>query len=563
MVYWLSMKRGIISFIFPVLILFFLFFTFSPTIYELSRQKDLSSSRNFELVHNYYTDYNFYLSRIREGWEGRWTVVERYTSEPHAGTFLQIFYLFLGRISRFIPDTYFAVVASYHIARLVMSGVLLMMIAAFTRFIFAKKPFFWQVAAFLIVVTASTWPIFVTMSNASLRFGGYMPWWTIIDSLQRTSFLPHILAGQILILFLFWAGANEAVLAKKGNWMVLGLCALALGTVFPPGYILVGAGYGFLSIYRSISYRHWDKQTAGRVVILVLGLPSLIGLQLLLRDYPWKRLVEFDALHPTVFPLLDYVKALGPTLPMGLIGCIIAIFRREKIMEGVIAWIFAWLGLLIGFSLFPMQSALRWTEVAVHIPLGIASAYAFYVLFERFYLQKKRKQLGSVFILSIPITVILSGFGTMYSSGLWQKDFIDQKIRAGYPVISMNNYIVYPVKSFMDAIQYMNYAIPQSSVVLSLLTSGNYIPAYAGKRVYVGHDSTIFKEQKTEEALAFFRMSMKTGDARAFLFTKNITHVFFGPEEQQAAGGRDLLSVYPFLQLMYNNGEVSIFSVNK
>jgi hypothetical protein len=72
--------------IFSFLVIFFVLFSLLPTFYELKQSSDVPSDRSFELVHNYITDYNFYLSRIREGWDGRWTVIERYTNEPHEGS---------------------------------------------------------------------------------------------------------------------------------------------------------------------------------------------------------------------------------------------------------------------------------------------------------------------------------------------------------------------------------------------------------------------------------------------------------------------------------------------
>jgi len=60
---------------FGILILAFLFFSFYPTIFELQRSDKLADSRReFILEHNYYwPDYNLYLSKIRQGFEGRLT----------------------------------------------------------------------------------------------------------------------------------------------------------------------------------------------------------------------------------------------------------------------------------------------------------------------------------------------------------------------------------------------------------------------------------------------------------------------------------------------------------
>jgi hypothetical protein len=50
-----------------LLSVFFVLFSFTPSLYELFHAKDLPKERFFVLEHNYMFDYNFYLSRIREG----------------------------------------------------------------------------------------------------------------------------------------------------------------------------------------------------------------------------------------------------------------------------------------------------------------------------------------------------------------------------------------------------------------------------------------------------------------------------------------------------------------
>lgn len=84
--------------IWNIIILGFVLFSLLPTLYELKRSGDLQPNRQFELVHNFPTDYNFYLSRIRQGLEGRWTSVERYTSEPHDGSLIHELYVLMGRV---------------------------------------------------------------------------------------------------------------------------------------------------------------------------------------------------------------------------------------------------------------------------------------------------------------------------------------------------------------------------------------------------------------------------------------------------------------------------------
>src|SRR3990172_2584564 len=108
------------NWVFVVLILFFLLFSFSPTIFELFQSNNLTDkNREFILEHNYYwPDYNLYLSKIRQGFEGHLTAKELYTSESHRGSLIQEFYVVLGLLGRYlklVPNY------SYLLGRIVLS----------------------------------------------------------------------------------------------------------------------------------------------------------------------------------------------------------------------------------------------------------------------------------------------------------------------------------------------------------------------------------------------------------------------------------------------------------
>src|SRR3989344_5772809 len=113
------------KFLYPAVIVGFVLFSLAPTFYELSRARDLHTERQFELVHNFPTDYNFYLSRIKQGLDGRWTVVEKYTSEPHNGSFIHEMYLLMGHVGKVVRVPTHRTGDIYHVARGVLAVVLL------------------------------------------------------------------------------------------------------------------------------------------------------------------------------------------------------------------------------------------------------------------------------------------------------------------------------------------------------------------------------------------------------------------------------------------------------
>ena len=538
------MKR---YFLLGIIIFLFILFSVTPTLYELS-EKDNVVGRTFELVHNYYTDYNFYLSRIREGIEGRWTVVEEYTTEPHAGSLIQVFYLLLGKSAVGFSDHYLGATVAYHGARMLLGAVFLFLVTLLVRKLFTSL--LWQILAFLLAVTASGWPIVVPVSD-TWRLGGYMSWWTIMDNLQRMTFLPHLLLGQVLIVILLLGSSDVKTLGKPVYLLWLGLAAFILGLVFPPGLVFVGATFGCLIILEALldwnvllktkTRKEWIlSHVLPRALIGVVALPSVLYFQFVFRFVPWKRLIELDILHPLPFNFLEYGKALGPTLALGILGLSMVFWKKDKRFIVPVAWVLAWGALLFIFRYIPSQSPLRFSEMAPHVPLGILTAYLFYELW--------RCCSQNFFSLTAPMLLIVLGFTMMVSSFLWQKDFVDTKVHAGWPYFSMNNYIVYPLTTFTDALSFIEKQTPHDAIILSDISGGNYIPPYTGHTVFVGHDNTFDAERKVGQMRAFYSGQMPLEEAQAWLTKERISYVFFGFQEKENGKLENIQKTYPFLK---------------
>ena len=149
----------------------------------------------------------------------------------------------------------------------------------------------------------------------------------------------------------------------------------------------------------------------------------------------------------------------------------------------------------------------------------------------------------------------------MYHQYFWQKDFIDQKIRAGWPAIPMNNYIVYPSKGFIDAISFIDKSTDKQSIILTEITAGNFIPARTGRRVYVGHENTSYKEEKLVKVKLFYQGKIDPKGAYAWIVSEGITHVFVGPEEKLDMEGVDLPTVYPFLRQVFTGADTILYQI--
>lgn len=571
----------------------FVVFSFWPTIYEIRRQNDLQDIRAFELIHNFYTDFNFYRSRIRQGLEGNLTVVEKYTSEPHAGSFLHIMYLAMGWVGRMVRVPWGLTSDIYHMARIVLGMTLLLATAAFARAHF--RSFWWQVVAFLMAVTASSWPKYVSLGDRGWRFGGYMAWWSVMDSHQRITFLPHLIAGQAMILFLLLQLTNRTVMARWGNWIFLGVLGFVLGIIFPPGLVFMYAVLGMYIILSVLFERdpvpdatEWWLHRIRRFVafavpqgvFVFLSSASLLYLSLMTSFYPWKRLAEFDITDPLPFAYTEYLQAMGPVLPLGLLGLLLMALRREKRMLLPAAYVFGWIALLSIFNFIPQQSPLRFSEMTPHIPLAILGAYLFIEFTKTIKRSVEKRQARvspasyrmlqavtySLLLLfyALPLGFIGLGVGQMHSSYYWQTDFIDHKIRASMPLVPTGSYVMYPLKDFLMAITFLQDATSRDTVILSETTAGNYIPVYSGNTVYVGHANTVRKAEKEELVKQFYGGRMKPDQALSWIRENKFGAVFYGPQEKEDNQyADDLAEMYPFLTPAFKNGFVTIYWIRQ
>jgi len=542
---------------------FFTILSMAPSIYEYLNRNKIPTERYFVLEHNYNFDYNFYLSRIREGMEGRWLVSEKYYNQPHSGSLFQIVYVYLGKIGGLFN---LSAPAIYHLSRFLFGWLLLLTIVAFGAKFFSGKSL---ILFLLLAATAGSWPILVRSglpgggAGNFYRFATYMGWWSVIDSLQRITIMPHILIGQTFLVLFISRLTGVANLSFK-KIVLWGLAGCIAGIVFPPTLFIFYTYLFLLTIFEILDIvslraafakkllsfkRLWREKISKQAVFFLLSFPSLIYMQLSFREQPWKALSLFDIEHRFIMPYKDYILALGPVFVLGIAGLVWATLKQNKKFFPAIVWILAIALLFLVFENVPQQSPLRFSEALVTVPLSVLATY--------FIVKIRRFRLISGIIAG---TTVVLGLMVMLSMVLWLTDQADAK-RLGSWRVPLGAQLAYPLKDFMEAIFYLRDNSKKEDVVLGYITAGNYIPAYAGNYVYIGHANTPDEDEKEIIAASFFRGEMSPNEAGTWLRQERISYVYSGPQERELGNISDIKGKYDFLMPVYSNSQVVIYKI--
>ncbi|OGK25491.1 hypothetical protein A3A46_02845 [Candidatus Roizmanbacteria bacterium RIFCSPLOWO2_01_FULL_37_13] len=595
----------------------FLVFTFSflfllasyvPNIYEASVVDLMPKDRVMLWGEHIYTyDYNVYLSKMKQGAEGRWSIVDKYDNNPNQkGVFLQMLYLLSGKVGgvlRISPPL------TFHLLRTILSFLWILTIIYLNVF-FLKTPKRYTIGILLSLLAAS-FPVFYRYQN-QWWVGYHMFWWTEMDVLKRISYIPHYTLNYIIIAILAILLSKFEIRSTKSETItkiqkpndknkkkVLNFENSNLEFVSRFGFRISD----FILICIILFFSFFIHPSAGilflfswiiyHLIFTTLMRPHQIGyfLQLLIftlilftvaaipliyfksatSNYPWKSLTDFDKYSRFPLNVKEYILALGPIFFTGVLGIIVALIKKDQKLFSLVSWILGAFIAMFIFKKFPYQSELRFVQTANHIPLAILSVYFlswFWVRFSWFFIK--------VITILIIITIISLGLVQSYFSIRSQTDFIHQRAVAGQPLVPYPPQVMYPLKDFWNALIWLEKNTSRQDVVLSQVTAGNYIPAYSGNFVYLGHNpETPHYDERVNKVNQFFSGSMNEKDALKFLQEEYINYVFYGPQEKAVPRTESLelsgtgeksvedIKKYSFLKPVLSLSFLTLYQVNK
>jgi len=467
-------------------------------------------------------DGNSYLAKMRLGATGSWQFHLFYTSEPHAGAYLLLFHILLGKLARLSG---LSLILAYHLARLACGGLLLGTVYCFAAFFTRLR---WLVMltgllpqlglpldfyspeafAFLMLfglphlslaLACTLWAILwllMAWERQRLAYAGAAALALTVAALVA-AFYPGVavaVIGAALLLRAWWAGS------VWGIGRELGLAALAS---FPAALVALYNAYVFST---NPIFKAWSEQNlilSPAPVHYLLSFGPLLALALVGAAGEWRAASARSRLligWCAVVPLLVYVPfnlerrmALGVQVPLALLA-------------GLGLW--RWLGGLDGAR--SGRPGIGWRIAAT----------------------------GLVVLLSLSNLTILAG--------------VSLEVSRRAPPIFQPGWLV-------NAADWLGAHAGADQVVLASRPSGNALPTRMGARVFLGHASeTAYSEAKQVMVTRFFG----PGDEsfrRQLLRDYGISYVFCGPDE--LALGDFCPADRTYLRLVYETGPASIYQV--
>lgn len=544
------MKKYLI-FIFAYLMLLA---SITPNLYEASIANLVPPDRTILLGEHIYTyDYNVYISKIRQGQEGNRLIVDKYDNHTNQkGVFLQMFYFLSGKLTSVLG---LSPTLTYHLMRIIMAILWITTIILLTIF-FLKKKSLINLSIVLTFLTAS-FP-FLYQFNGETWVTFYMNWWQELDILKRISFIPHDTFNYISISIL---SILLSQINRNSKYFIV-ICFILFISVFiqPSSALLFIASwclYQVISVLWSGSLEKANivkliKQT---FVIFISILIPLLYIKSATSVYPWKSLLDFDQNNRLSVDIKEYILSFGPVFFTGILGMILVLVKKKQELLSLVTWILGVSVLLILFKYFPYQSELRFVQTANYIPLAILSAYLFGELW------KNIRVIKIITVITV-IIIIFNGLIQVFFSLKSQTQFINQRARATLPLVPYPPQVMYPVNDFYNGLKWLESKTNHQTVVLSKVTAGNYIPAYSGNFVYLGHaGETPDFNTRINKANIFFSGKMNEKQAQNFLRSENISYIFYGPQEKESSI-KDIKE-YDFLTVKYQSPLVIIYEVIK
>jgi hypothetical protein len=460
-------------------------------------------------------DGNSYLAKMRQGYNGSWSLKLPYTYAPGEGSYIMMFYLLLGHIARLLN---WSLVFTYHFARVVGAVVLLLALYKLCKWIFPRQGDRWL--AFILAAFGSG------MGWLAALFGQFT---TDLWVAEAYPFLagyatPHFAFGQALQITLFiylWD--------YKPGWrsfLFLALASLALALISPFAIMVTGAvGIGLMA-WETAQKRDWQPVFDRLVTIGLFSGPVLFYDFWLSKSHPVLSL--WHAQNLTVSPALwDLLLSLSPALPLAFWGLWLVLQRERNSGQALGVWLVVCLLLVY----FPFSLQRRFLH-GLYIPVALLAVIALVNLGKN---RVRTLLTGVVLVFSLTTNLVVL-------------------LSAVFGVRTLDNSLYLSRGEYL-ALEWLNENTPAGALLLAAPDTGLFVPVYTSDRVLYGHPyETVHAGEMERLVTGFYTNEIDNGEVLA---EYPVEYIFYGPREKQLGEPKWLTGKSP----VYDRFGVQIFAV--
>ncbi len=494
-------------------------------------------------------DWFIYYSYLEQVRQGNLLFKDLYTTEPHLPV-LNIFWLGIGLLAKIFN---LGNVLAFNLAKIFLTPIFFFVVYLFLAYIFSevKK----RKVALLILSFASGLGFFLInqlvkypYNFASGRFNWPMDLWVPESNVFLTLYYsPHFIAALTLILLIFFL----TILFVENNRVIYSLAAGVSGLLlfaFHPFHVITI--FGVIFIYFAILSLREKKiiwQLVKHFLILTtISLPAIIYYLSLLR-VDW--LTQQRALQNKCFttPLWLTLFSFGLLLILALIG--VYILSRQQQIDKRFLFLITWAVVQFLVIYLPVNYQRRMTA-GLQFPLVVLTTVGFFGIYSGI---KQRQTKLTKIIFSQRYALVILLVALFISSNLFQ-------IAADVTIYREKMEFAYLDQEIVAAAKWLKSVGEDKIIFNSAGNVINIVPAYSGRRVYVGHGvETAFFALKQQEVDWFFQKNRSETLEQSFLAKRNISYIFYSETERRIGSYTPQNKSY--LKAVYSNKKVQIYQV--
>jgi hypothetical protein len=464
-------------------------------------------------------DGNSYLAKMQEGLAGSWQFTLPYTAEPGSGTYLFLFYLFLGHVARWLN---LPLLVIFHAARIMAAIGLFWVLSAFlSRFLKLESTSARRIFLLLAFCSGMGWLAF--------PLGAFTADFWVAEAYPFLSSYanPHFPLGLALLLGIF-IFIEERPDGLRNS--AIFLMSLLLAVILPFGVMVCALLLVGLAVWKWIEIKRvaWP----GLISFGLGGVPFVLYQEWVSQTHPVLQGWNAQNLTPSP-PMWDFILSFSPIFLLAIYGVWVAWQSRANTgMRLLVLWF------ILGFVLiyFPFSLQRRFM-LGYYIPAACLGVIGL----QRFTRDHTRKWMWPLtFFLSLLTNVLL--------------------ILAGVFGIQTHAPAIFLEKPESQAFAWISANTPAGSIILASPDTGLFIPADTGRRVLYGHPfETVNAVQEKAQVQSFFTGGLTLLEQEKFIADNQIGYIFWGPREQALGSPLILTRMSP----AYKIGDVVIYQADK